>query len=425
MNSKGKGVNMKKLLSILLIVAIMGSMSVFAHPFSDVSGNWAEPEIEKAYNNKIINGDPDGKFRPDDIITRAEFVKMLVADICTKAQVAIPSEYDDGTHWASRYNNFGKDVLFSPLNEAVDGVMPGVLEGESYDKPILRWEMAYFISESLLNAAGLTGQGDGIVFADSEAISAYPEIIQAVISNVSELRIMMGDEKNYFNPASKGTRAEAVTVINRIDDLLQGIIDSYIEAENAENAAYEEYVAEVEKNLVTYEEIPKGHPIVTMTLENNKKVKIELYPEFAPQTVANFVKLVKDGFYNGLTFHRIVAGFVAQGGDPNGDGSGNSGNFIKGEFFANGFEGNTLSHTEGVISMARSDLPNSASCQFFVCLGDASYLDGNYAAFGKVISGMDELKKLAEEEMKMNSMGEMATPINPVVIKSMTVTEGK
>ena len=158
-----------------------------------------------------------------------------------------------------------------------------------------------------------------------------------------------------------------------------------------------------------------------MVMEDGKKIEIELYPEYAPQTVANFVKLAKDGFYNGLTFHRVVDGFVAQGGDPNGNGSGGAKHTIKGEFLANGFDKNELSHTRGVISMARSGHYDSASSQFFICYDDASFLDGQYAAFGKVTSGMDVLDSFLETPRTTNSMGEISIPEKPIVIKSVTV----
>ena len=124
--------------------------------------------------------------------------------------------------------------------------------------------------------------------------------------------------------------------------------------------------------------------MVIIEMENGGKIKLELYPEIAPITVANFEALVKEGFYDGLTFHRVIPGFMIQGGDPLGNGMGGSENKIKGEFSANGVK-NDLKHTRGVISMARSMNPNSASSQFFIMHADAPHLDGSYAAFGKVV----------------------------------------
>ena len=138
-----------------------------------------------------------------------------------------------------------------------------------------------------------------------------------------------------------------------------------------------------------------ANPIVTITMENGDVMKAELYPEIAPITVENFVNLVKDGFYDGLTFHRIINGFMIQGGCPDGTGMGGPGYCIKGEFSHNGFQ-NDLAHTEGVLSMARAMNPNSAGSQFFIMHKDAPHLDGAYAAFGKIIEGMDVVNKIAE-----------------------------
>lgn len=162
---------------------------------------------------------------------------------------------------------------------------------------------------------------------------------------------------------------------------------------------------------------------VEVTMKNGGKFTIELYPEFAPKTVENFKKLVSNGFYDGLTFHRVVKGFMAQGGDPEGTGMGGSKETIKGEFASNGFSANTLSHKRGVISMARSMMKDSASSQFFICYDDCSFLDGDYAAFGKVTDGMDVVDSFCDGELRFNSMGEMATPVQPIIIEKMEIAE--
>ena len=163
---------------------------------------------------------------------------------------------------------------------------------------------------------------------------------------------------------------------------------------------------------------------VKVTMENHGEFTIELYPEFAPATVANFLKLAGSGFYDGTIFHRIVDNFMAQGGDPEGTGMGGADETIKGEFAANGFTQNTLSHTRGVISMARSMMPDSASSQFFICYSDdCTFLDGNYAAFGKVIEGMENVDSFLNEYRTYNSMGEKASPVEPIRIKTMTAID--
>ena len=136
-----------------------------------------------------------------------------------------------------------------------------------------------------------------------------------------------------------------------------------------------------------------NHPIVTIDTGHETKIKVELYPEVAPNTVNNFISLVKKGFYNGIIFHRVIPGFMIQGGDPEGIGIGGPGYHIKGEFSANGFK-NDLKHTKGVISMARSGHPDSAGSQFFIMVDDAPHLDGQYAAFGKVIEGIEEAERI-------------------------------
>lgn len=162
--------------------------------------------------------------------------------------------------------------------------------------------------------------------------------------------------------------------------------------------------------------------LVKFTMENGGEFTIELYPEYAPETCENFITLVSEGFYDGLTFHRVIDDFMAQGGDPEGTGLGGSGKEIKGEFSRNGFKQNTLSHTRGVVSMARSSMSyDSASSQFFICYVDATYLDGDYAAFGKVIDGMDVVDSFLEVERELDSSGYYSKPETPIVIEKAEV----
>ena len=155
--------------------------------------------------------------------------------------------------------------------------------------------------------------------------------------------------------------------------------------------------------------------IVTIEMENGKTMKAELYPETAPQSVRNFVTLIQKGFYDGLIFHRVISGFMIQGGDPMGQGFGGPGYNIYGEFTMNGFK-NTLKHKRGVLSMARSARPNSAGSQFFIMHADAPHLDGQYAAFGKVIEGMDTVDAIASCRTGVNDK-----PLQPQVMKKVTV----
>lgn len=155
--------------------------------------------------------------------------------------------------------------------------------------------------------------------------------------------------------------------------------------------------------------------MVTIEMENGKKIKLELYPEVAPITVANFEKLVSEHFYDGIIFHRVIKGFMIQGGDPTGTGMGGSPDKIKGEFLANGVV-NNLKHTRGVISMARTSAPNSASSQFFIMHQDAPHLDGQYAAFGKVVEGIEVVDEIASTRVNWNDK-----PISEQKIKTITI----
>ncbi len=157
--------------------------------------------------------------------------------------------------------------------------------------------------------------------------------------------------------------------------------------------------------------------MIEITMENGKTIRVELDASAAPITVANFEKLVREGFYDGLTFHRIIPGFMIQGGCPEGTGMGGPGYGIKGEFASNGVN-NPIRHTRGVISMARSSMPNSAGSQFFIMHGDAPHLDGDYAAFGHVVSGMDVVDEIAATPTDWRDK-----PTTPVVMKTVRVVE--
>lgn len=157
------------------------------------------------------------------------------------------------------------------------------------------------------------------------------------------------------------------------------------------------------------------NPIVTIEMEDGGEIQIELYAETAPNTVRNFVSLVSKGFYNGTTFHRVIPGFMIQGGDPEGNGMGGPGYTIAGEFAMNGFH-NDLKHTRGVLSMARAMDPNSAGSQFFIMVEDAPHLDNQYAAFGRVITGMDVCDRIVATRTNFRDM-----PLKPQVMKSVTV----
>ena len=169
------------------------------------------------------------------------------------------------------------------------------------------------------------------------------------------------------------------------------------------------------KEKQTFKGENEESPIVTMTMESGEEVIIELYPQLAPNTVNNFISLIQDNFYDGLIFHRVIPGFMIQGGDPEGTGTGGPGYSIKGEFESNGFS-NELEHKRGVLSMARSQSPDSAGSQFFIIHEDSDHLDGDYAAFGQVIEGMDVVDEIASVPTEGQDK-----PKEDQTIKSMTV----
>ncbi len=175
--------------------------------------------------------------------------------------------------------------------------------------------------------------------------------------------------------------------------------------------------SEINSHKVTdFTETDKKTEYVKISVKDHGDIIIRLRPDIAPETVENFQTLVDNHFYDGLTFHRVMKGFMIQGGDPKGNGTGSSDTKIKGEFTQNGFT-NNLKHVRGVISMARGDDMNSASCQFFICDATASHLDNNYASFGYVMAGMDTVDSIAAVEVQATSKGEMSDPIKDVIIE--------
>ncbi len=158
-----------------------------------------------------------------------------------------------------------------------------------------------------------------------------------------------------------------------------------------------------------------ANPIVTITMGSGDVIKAELYPDIAPNTVNNFISLINKGYYNGLCFHRVINGFMIQGGCPDGTGTGGPGYSIRGEFSQNGFK-NDLKHSEGVLSMARTMMPNSAGSQFFIMHKNSPHLDGAYAAFGKVTEGIEAVNKIAECETDFSDR-----PLEPQIMKTVTV----
>lgn len=159
------------------------------------------------------------------------------------------------------------------------------------------------------------------------------------------------------------------------------------------------------------------NPIVTITMESGKQMKAELYPEIAPNTVNNFISLIKKGYYNGVIFHRVIPGFMIQGGDPEGTGTGGPGYSIKGEFTSNGFK-NDLKHTKGILSMARTMIPNSAGSQFFIMVENSPHLDGDYAGFGKIIEGIEVVDEIVSVDRNYNDKPNVDQRMKKVTVET-------
>lgn len=218
------------------------------------------------------------------------------------------------------------------------------------------------------------------------------------------------------------------------DDLIKGN-DDVIEQTSGdiENVSGESNIMKPDRDLNRYANVEQN-PVATIEMNDGKIIKIELYPKIAPESVENFIELANSGFYNGLTFHRTIPGFMAQGGDPLGNGTGGPDYSIYGEFSENGFE-NSLKHVRGVLSMARSSENNSAGSQFFIMVEDTHSLDGLYAAFGKVTEGMDVVDEIVNTEVIRREVDsdvstledyykqymEIDRPVNPPTIKTITV----
>lgn len=407
----------RKIAFILITVLLVGMTSVFAEDFSDISGHWAEKEIISAQKTEIVNGDGTGRFRPNDTVTRAEFLKMLTAMIVPKLGLSdVPEEYKTENNWYSKYYNFSTAVYLRPDEEnEINGINPGLFKDDA-SLPIERWEMAYMAGSMLENMLYMTPTED-LSFNDKSEIEKLS--VSKYVILTADSGVIRGGSDGNFNPYAIGSRAEAAVIVLRMNEF----IDDYIETETAkQEEEYNKILAEYDAKLKTYskDEIPTKNVKVKFTMDTGKHFVVELYPDYAPQTVANFVNLVQSGFYNGLTFHRVIDGFMAQGGDPEGTGCGGSDECIKGEFSTNGVN-NTLSHTRGVVSMARSQNPNSASSQFFICYGDCTFLDGQYAAFGKVISGMEVVDDFLKTERRISFGGERSTPVTPIVMKTVEV----
>ena len=391
---------MKKFVAFIVALVMLCSVTAYAHPFTDVRGHWAEAQLDIAYNNGMINGDPDGRFRPDDNISRAEYLKMLTA--VTAKWLGIPdseiNRFADGSHWASKYYNFalhqGWIINYSydtgdPEYEAyvnavkVGDILPGNMNTDNFDIPIERWELAYMASRFAHSLCGVAmSKKANTGFADyNKVMNTFPETVTMHITCSYGAGIMTGDPSGNLNATDNGTRAEAAVMVNRYINM----IDS-------------EYKKIPETN-VTYDKIPEGHPVAVITFSDDRSIELELYPEYAPQTVAHFVAMAKNGVYNeefdviGVNGaeHSSIGSICSISSPKTVNAT------VYGEFSQNGFAQNTLPHVKGTAVMDYMWNYNDGSLDFRILAEDMTEKNGSAAAFGKVVKGMDIIDELVKE----------------------------
>lgn len=356
------------------ILASIGTASAQAQ-FTDVKPahyayeavHWAkEQDIISGYTDKA--GKPTGRFGPSDVVTEAQFAKMLATFL--KVQ---DTEGDLPKATAATWSDTHYDALARyavPLN-------------------------GYF-NQTLRNTAvkrGTVAQTLGYIAGGKDTLQqAVDFLIAEGISTGQNPQFEGKDTLKYFGTANTLTRAQVVTLLYRMDAQAKTKVGAFaastVAGLDSLTAKASVGVMNVDASLKTGEIYTvTGNPVALVTMATHAKILIELSPQAAPNTVNNFIALAKSGFYDGVTFHRVIPGFMIQGGDPTGTGAGGPNYSIAGEFAANGFI-NQVPHERGVLSMARTNDPNSAGSQFFLMVEDAPHLDGQYAAFGRVLDGM-------------------------------------
>ena len=384
---------MKRILLILLVLSMLFSFAACE----------AEEKKEDVTPTNFV------KFTMQDGSTFVvELYPQYAPQTVANFQKLVGEGFYNGLTFHRIYKGFmlqGGDPNGNGTGKAESGTIPGEFSSNGFKQNTLKHERGV-ISMARSSAPNSASCQFFIMHADNSNLDGNYAAFGRVVSGMATIDALACTEVTYQN----GEKSKPLD---------PPVIQSAVFVD-AESVVYDEEKKEEPKQET--EEVVSGG-FVKFQMQDGGSFIVELYTNYAPQTVANFKKLVEEGFYNGLTFHRIYKNFMIQGGDPNGNGSGDApGGTIPGEFAANGFTQNTLSHTRGVISMARADDPNSASCQFFIMHADASYLDGYYAAFGRVVSGMDVVDALANLPVTENpSMGgELSKPVAAPVIESAT-----
>lgn len=363
--------------------------------------NWAkQQQIISGYVDK--NGKATGYFGPSDTVTEAQFVKMLATYLQLKDTGGDLPKYTGALTWSDTYY----DAL------------------ATYGVPV----NGYF-DQSLRNSAvkrGLVAQTIGYTIGNTTSLQqAIQYLMDENISTGQNPEYKNKDILRYFGASNSLTRAQVVTFLYRMKQQQKDAVSA---TAKEKVAGLEMLIAKANLGLTFVDTRLKTgelytttkNPLVVMTMTTDRTVLIELLPAHAPNTVNNFVSLVQSGYYNGLTFHRVIPEFMIQGGDPAGTGAGGPNYAIEGEFLANGFA-NMVAHTRGVLSMARTNDPNSAGSQFFIMVEDSSHLNGQYAAFGVVVDGMATVDSIVNVARDSSDK-----PNEDQVIRQMTVeTFGK
>ena len=380
----------KRLISLALVIVLLLGIASVAQGNIIIAGSsgisssdempslWAQEQVSAAIKANLVPQSLQSKYT--QATSRAEFCALAAAlyEIAKGVVINERAKFSDTSD-----QNVEKMAAL--------GVVNGVGEGKFAPADKLTREQAATMLSRLTEAIGKPLPSRAATFVDNSKVSAWA---LGAVGQMQNTGIMGGVGNNTFAPKDPYTREQSIATILRLFNLIKEPIS----------------LAELTANAIQ----------ATITMEDGSRIMLELYPDLAPQSVRNFVYLARQGFYDGLKFHRIIKDFMIQGGDPLGNGTGGPGYSIKGEFSQNGFT-NELKHTRGVLSMARSQNFDSAGSQFFIMHADTASLDGSYAAFGKVTSGMDVVDKIAD--IPNSGPNGQVTEENMPVMKTITIDD--
>lgn len=399
-------------MGVLASVAVSTPHAEAAPRFTDVAPNhYAYEAVNWAKEQGMISGyvDKDGKatgeFGPSDKVTEAQFVKMLATYLQMEDTAGDLPKYKGAATWSDTYY----DAL-ARFAVPVNGYFDQTLRNSEVKRGLVAQTIGYTVG------------------GEAQLEAAVQYLIDENISTGQNPQFEGKDVLRYFGTDNTLTRAQVVTFLHRMEQQKNDTVNSVAKAKVAELgtllAKANVGVTQVHNTLKTgimYSDTK--NPLVVMTMGSGHAVLMELFPQTAPNTVNNFISLIQSGYYNGLTFHRVIPEFMVQGGDPTGTGAGGPGYSIAGEFVANGYM-NLLAHTRGVLSMARTNDPNSAGSQFFVMVADAPHLNGQYAAFGIVTDGMQTVDRIVGAERDTSDKPVTKQMIDQIIVETFGVSYG-